>query len=323
MDDGHYIPTYAPSLVTPKRSGGTGEPLNSRNNGAGACNYCHDDDGQTTPVILINEDLHHDTGFYGQGKCDWCHDFGLPFAEQIRVCEGCHGPESLHNIQADSGSDGVVIGGEDAGYGHVGRDAGAGDSDCWGCHGFGVASAAPYSGPITPTIDSVGPTVLVAKTLDLFTITGSGFTNTAGATEYTSIVRLTDSDGNTLNLTPATISEGELTFILWLPISYAGNYDIQVVKEGNASNAVGFTVKPPVVISDTMCDACEGVVTIDGSGFGDAPPEGTEDYINVMMDAGVELEIISWTDTQIKVSGACDAESITVNALFGTATLQQ
>ena len=45
-------------------------------------------------------------------------------------CEKCHGPESLHNIQADSpnannlGS--VVVGGEDAGYGHVGRDAGPG-----------------------------------------------------------------------------------------------------------------------------------------------------------------------------------------------------
>jgi hypothetical protein len=34
----------------------------------------------------------------------------------------------------------VVVGGEDAGYGHVGRDAGVGDSDCWGCHGFAMPS---------------------------------------------------------------------------------------------------------------------------------------------------------------------------------------
>jgi hypothetical protein len=41
----------------------------------------------------------------------------------IRVCEGCHGPDSLHNIQADSPktpTGTLVVGGEDAGYGHVG-----------------------------------------------------------------------------------------------------------------------------------------------------------------------------------------------------------
>jgi hypothetical protein len=40
--DGHIVPTYQPSLVTPTRSQGDGLPLNSRGNGAGACNYCHD-----------------------------------------------------------------------------------------------------------------------------------------------------------------------------------------------------------------------------------------------------------------------------------------
>jgi hypothetical protein len=70
MDDGHYIPTYAPSLVTPTRSLGDGLPLNSHGSGAGACNYCHDDDGLLMPVILTNMDLHHLASFNNFGsKC--------------------------------------------------------------------------------------------------------------------------------------------------------------------------------------------------------------------------------------------------------------
>ncbi len=45
VNDGHYIPTYQPSEVTPSSSCGDGLPLNSRGKGAGACDYCHDDDG--------------------------------------------------------------------------------------------------------------------------------------------------------------------------------------------------------------------------------------------------------------------------------------
>ena len=93
FNDGHYIPTYAPSLVTPRLSDGDGLPLNSRGNGAGACDYCHDDDGLPTPVILANNDLHHNTGL---ANCGWCHDLAPPLEERIRRCEQCHGPDSLH-----------------------------------------------------------------------------------------------------------------------------------------------------------------------------------------------------------------------------------
>jgi hypothetical protein len=131
---GHYIPTYDPSLVTPRASGGDGLPANSRGTLAGGCDYCHNDDGQTSPTILTNTDLHHNTGFGDVfNACFWCH--GFPVDNQIRTCGGCHGPDTLHNIQADSSNTAnlgsIVIGGEDAGYGHVGSE-----SDCWGCHGF-------------------------------------------------------------------------------------------------------------------------------------------------------------------------------------------
>lgn len=143
MGDGHSIPSYATSLVTPFPSGGTGLPLNSRGNGAGACNYCHDN-GLLPSPIRNNRDLHHGTGL---SNCSWCHDFSLPKDEQIRVCEGCHGPDSLHNIQADSPNAAnlgmIVVGSEDAGYGHIGKDVPPDDSDCWGCHGFPTMAPAP------------------------------------------------------------------------------------------------------------------------------------------------------------------------------------
>ena len=98
MDDGHYIPSYAPSLVTPDTGDeGTGEPLNSRDTNAGGCAYCHDDDGLPTPVILTHRGTHHYVRDSGSFPCSWCHDFGLPDEEQIRVCEGCHGPAGKGN----------------------------------------------------------------------------------------------------------------------------------------------------------------------------------------------------------------------------------
>jgi hypothetical protein len=142
MDDGHYIPSYAPSLVTPKSRDGEGEVAyeNSRGNATGGCNYCHDNDGQAEPTILTNFDLHHGINLVDFGnRCDWCHDDS--FSSNIRKCEGCHGPESLHSIQADTNGDNVITpGGELAGYGHVGTASGPG-GDCWGCHGFVIRQA--------------------------------------------------------------------------------------------------------------------------------------------------------------------------------------
>ncbi len=59
--------------------------------------------------------------------------------------------------------------------------------------------------------------------------------------------------------------------------------------------------------------------TITGTGFGDAPPAGAEDYLNVQINGGV-ADIISWNDTEIVASatgyGASDVgDMITVNAL--------
>ncbi|MFV1964643.1 MAG: cytochrome c3 family protein [Pirellulaceae bacterium] len=319
MGDGHYIPTYAPSLVTPTRSVGDGLPLNGRGNGAGACNYCHDDDGLATPVILENHDLHHGTLFNNFGaKCGWCHDFGLPFEEQIRVCENCHGPDSLHNIQADSPNTNnpgtLVVGGEDAGYGHVGRDAGPGDSDCWGCHGFAPASA-PGSGPIIPTIRSADVTVVDAGTATDMVLTGTGFTNIAGNVQFDCNVVLTAADGSSVTLTPALLLENILS--LTIPADLApGNYDLKAVKAEFFSNPAVISVIPAVSITEATGG---GTVTITGKGFGGYAVGSGTTVTGTIGIGTVEATIVSWSDTTIVADFSSSPSEVTVNSVFGTA----
>ncbi len=197
MEDGHFISEEPPSDTTPKRSGGTGLPLNSEGNGAGACDYCHSTgpgnespglDTATGIIVFSNKQTHHLTFWGGMGGagsfCFWCHDFNLPLEEQIRVCENCHGRDVLHNIQVDSDGNGIINPGvELPGYGHIGNP-----DDCWGCHGFSFmsSSAPPEFGPIIPQIISANKSVITAGSATVITITGSAFKNSGGETEYTS-----------------------------------------------------------------------------------------------------------------------------------------
>ncbi len=333
MDDGHYIPTYAPSLVTPLRKDGEGEPDNSREKGAGACDYCHDNDGLTEPIILTNMELHHETGFIDDSNtCAWCHDFGVPREEQTRVCEGCHGPDSLHNIQADSPNPNnigtLVVGGEDAGYGHVGRDAGPGDSDCWGCHGFATGSAsAPGTGPITPSLSESTRDVIIEGNSTKIIVRGSSLTNTTGDTEFVSTFTLTSQDGSVTVITAKKIKNSSATLII-PGTTPAGNYKLRAAKGSGyiwtSSNPLPISIiEPIVIVAQTVkasCGECSGELTIFGFGFGDKPPAGTEGYINVMQN-NVPLNITAWEDWFIKATGAaCDGSEITVNGLFGSAT---
>jgi hypothetical protein len=326
------IPVYAPSLVTPSPSGGDGLPLNSRNNGAGACDYCHDEDVAGAPVdIYQNSDTHHNTGVFKNevgvvngNTCFWCHNVLPPTndAVDIRVCEGCHGYESLHNIAIDSdtgclfGDPGceVVIGGETAGYSHVGND-----SDCWGCHGFLQASA-PGAGPATPFIGGTDVLSLTTGTDRAVTLTGSALTNLVGTFQWTSDVTMTGADGSSVTLTPESLTSNQLA--VTIPATTApGNYTLRAVKGANAeSNPVVIAVLPEVTITDSTCNRKKGLLTITGSGFGDKPA-GTDAYINVEIN-GRSVDITSWSDTLItaSISGCANNADITVNALMGSAT---
>jgi hypothetical protein len=337
IGDGHAIPTYAPSLVTPVPSGGIGEPENSLGTGAGGCNYCHDagDDNSTGDVIAVvnNLDAHHNTGVFlsptgvvNQDACLWCHPIT---GNAMRTCEGCHGYESLHNIQVDSDTGcvydpsnpaacNIVVGGEAAGYGHVGRDNGAGDSDCWGCHGNYIPGAvAAGSGPVVPYISSVDVTDVTGGIDTPITLKGTAFTNMIFDFQWVSDVQLTAADGSSVILTPDSISENSLTVTIpgTTPV---GKHSVQAVKGDLAkSNPVAITVKPDVKITGIECTDTTLVIT--GTGFGDTPPDGAEVYLNAKV-GGMTAEIISWTDTEIVAAVPFCSDAVTVNALFGSPT---
>jgi hypothetical protein len=330
FDDGHYLPAYAPSLVTPRRSAGEALPLNSRDNGAGACNYCHDEDDPNTPVIRDNHDLHHGVKFDGfTNKCLWCHEAKPPAAYTVRTataaaCENCHGPNSLHNIQADSPAPGnigtIVVGGEVAGYGHVGRDAGPGNSDCWGCHGFKTAALAPGSGPLVPTVNGADRVVLTAGASAPVVVKGSSFINTVGVTTYEAKARLTAADGSSVTLQPDVIAnEGTLT--VTIPGSTPpGNYRLNALKNNYASNPVVISVIPRVEITKAAAMPSTKTVTITGGGFaGYAPGSRTSVIGTTSNGKNVKGTVVSWKDGKIVVKFSTLPNKVTVSSIYGSA----
>jgi hypothetical protein len=93
------------------------------------------------------------------------------------------------------------------------------------------------------------------------------------------------------------------------------------------SNPVVICIKPCVAIAG-VTDNGNNTITIAGSGFGDAPPAGAEDYLNVTVN-GQAVDLLSWTDTLIIAAlpaygAAAEEDTVTVNALFcnDTATFQ-
>jgi hypothetical protein len=317
-----------------------GNPPNSRGFGAGSCSYCHDTDGildangDPAGVIWDNHTNHHEIGLSSQvsdgaggtkSKCNVCHEratagqqSGPNFDFAIRHCESCHGPDSLHNIQADSPNPAnigtLVIGGEDAGYGHVGRDAGPGNSDCWGCHGFAAATA-PRSGPIVPTLYNSGLSILNSGTDTSLVLSGAGFTNQAGDLLFESDVLVTADDGSTVTLNPDALSQDLLTVTIQGTMA-PGNYSLQAVKGDSNSNPVVISIVPEVVIVDAAADG--KTVTINGRGFS-GYAAGSITSVTAT-DSGVKGAIVSWSDTTIVAEFQSRPTEVTVTSVFGTAT---
>jgi hypothetical protein len=272
-------------------------------------------------------DTHHNVGFGTDAtKCSWCHDFSLPFNVQIRVCENCHGRDSLHNIQLDSDNDSIIEPGVEApGFGHIGDP-----DDCWGCHGYSLPSSAATfmsasaaNGPVVPYINTVNPTILFTGTNTLITVTGTAFTNKSKGTLLFSNIAITAENGTESVFIPDTITES--TIEVTIPSAFLpGSYTLRALKVDKYSNPKVLTIKPSVIITDASirqsCGSCTGELTINGSGFGPSPPPGTESFYHVKQD-GVILPSTTWTDTLIKSTGAaCDGKSITITGFYGSAT---
>jgi hypothetical protein len=331
-----------------------GLPLNNRDFGAGSCSYCHDDDGAldingdpAPELVLNNHDTHHNIGLPDQvsdgaggkwRKCNVCHDFinrggsyedasGPAFDLHIRICEECHSVKSLHSIQADSpktpGT--IVVGGEIAGYGHVGRDGGPGDSDCWGCHGFeATASSAADTGPLIPTLYGSDVASTSAGKSTIVLLSGAAFTNTAGGKTYASNVQLTDRNGASVTLIPDIVMDEGTMAVTIPPSTRPGNYKLQAAKGDLTSNPTIVSVVPKVTIASARGT---GLVTITGSGVGGYAKGSGTMVTGTVSDARsgrsrvMQATIVSWSDTRIVVSFARDMpRTLRVRSVFGEAT---
>jgi hypothetical protein len=328
--DGHYIPDYSPSMMTPSPGLGAGV------NGMGGCEFCHvaGTDDATGIDVFDNSETHHSTGI-GWGiipgsepDCLLCHDMHSP--APIRRCEDCHGIKSLHNIQADSNGDGEINPGEEAPwYGHIGNDI-----DCNGCHANYPAAASTLDiTSIIPNISGLSQSTVTAGAETSITVTGSAFINDV----YSSVVSLTAPDGTETTLTPTEISG--ISMVVTIPADLGrGNYALRAVKafddnSSQVSNRVNISLVPKLVI--TSVDRVGGTATITGSGFCDyvkATDSGTGVFMTTTKTIGKGRKttnvtttnpcpIKSWNDTEIVVECGTSSGTIEVDSVYGSASV--
>jgi hypothetical protein len=341
--DGHYIPTYAPSIVTPwpsAKSNGDDSIVSSANTSPGNCNFCHntadglpgapDSSLEDSPVGTIpvyqNMETHHGTGLAetDSTRCTWCHDATAGPGYAIRQCEACHGVTSLHNITADGDGDGNVMPGQEpSGYSHTGSS-----DDCWGCHGSnGTAlSMAPGSGPGIPTLHSIDNAAVKAGVSSTIALSGNNFTNhvlNPATGNYDILlnadVRLTDVDGNATDYVPVSVTEDSIE--VEIPDTVApGSYKVSATKGPKSSNPMYLTVTPGVTINKAYCSKSKDVLHVKGSGFGDylrASNSGTNVEVNGEMG-----RVFKWTDTRImaRIDSCRNTTDVTVNSIYDSAS---
>ena len=307
-DDGHFIPEYDPSLVTPD----TSFKVENETTGKkwGGCEACHE--ANTTwvpgPPIMDNYETHHNLGSVST-NCSICHFDGA--ALDIRTCEDCHGVNSLHNIQYDYDNTTGMLG-----YGHLGDNW-----DCMGCHAWYEYEAAPQTGPIIPDIDEVNPASLVAGDETVVTIIGTNFVNAMGDITYTSDV-VVDNGIEAITLTPDSITASEI--VATIPALGEGIYGLQVDKSGVKSKLASLVVTPEVKIESATINGDN--VDIIGTGFNGYDPSYDEwlgvtvEHVTGKKTSILESTIVSWTDTAITVNcpDARLRDRVTVNALYGS-----
>ncbi len=312
-NDGHYIPTYPPSNITPD----TKFKIVNQTSGRkwGGCESCHEANLAASPIIASNNNTHHRlgnlSGFRNQDntKCSACHDIhgATNGPDFIRYCERCHGPNSLHNIQYD-----IVNTSSLPGYGHLGPN------DCQGCHAWYVAGGlAPGSDIIVPTINSLSTNNVLEGSAQMLTIYGDSFVTTVDGVTRSSVVVVTGGASD-ITITPTSISSNQI--VATLPPLSKGLYGIHLHKDGNVeSNTRPLVSGPNVIINSAR--KVSTTITIAGSGFGTYDPV-YKNFVNVTIKKGTStrsVTITSWSDTSITVtsSNARTGDTATVNSVYG------
>ncbi len=342
-NDGHYVPAYATSLVTPYADNKVYNATSGRY--WGGCIACHQNRSDVTPAILNNHDTHHgailgSTGTSGNA-CNWCHVINVTSGGVARViagsgqggplnnpsltypygrilelrnssvdalngtgCEKCHSVMSIHNIQWDYANTNGL-----AGYGHIGTNW-----DCNGCHAFWDAGAAiPLAGPINPDMFSITPNKLTPGVETQVTITGINLVQEP----FTTAVSV---DG--VALIPTSITDTQIT--LTIPALGTGVHEIQLVKGDAASKLSTLVVVSPVEVGSAKLS--QGKILVAGTGFGPQPDPVFNDLGVFIADSGKKgqtntfrANIISWSNTEIVISGsgASGGNLLTVKSLNG------
>jgi hypothetical protein len=320
-DDDHYVPTYAKSIVTPEPNCKVFAADGSC--AAGGCRTCHVASSAVTPATWNNDSTHHGTGL-GQGpfgsppspctppdpaanppeQCGWCHSIsGSPPtpAIDIRTCETCHGPTSLHAIEYQYDTNKGT-----AGYGHIGADF-----DCWGCHGFydKYDSLPPSLGPTIPTIGTSQPSAVASGASTALVVAGQSFINHVTMPDgtvktYSPVVVLSKLDsaynevGSKIVLTPNTSTDSGIQ--VTLPPLTVGVFSVRVYKDHlgekeKMSDMAILTVKTGLSIT-SACLIDSTTVKVTGAGFGPQPVgfAGYGLFVN-----GSACVVSSWSDTEI------------------------
>lgn len=308
--DGHYVPTYAPSLVTPEPHYKVFNATSGRY--WGGCWACHQNTTANVPELLNQYQTHHGAingnrttnqttdprydyqtaGTPGRA-CNWCHtvnvstgrpvgypdELNMEFRNALSAtdpvngtgCENCHDVGTLHNIQV-----GYVSGGNGpAGRGHINNNW-----DCNGCHAFWDAGdVSGFEGAMIPNVESTSPAkISTADTATTMTITGTDFLSGASAGTYTAVVSI---DGTT-TLTPTSVSDTEI--VVTVPQLAEGVHTVKVVKQGDPagdkiSRLSSLVVAEPLdAVSATKVKVGTGKnaqtqITITGTGFGPQPDD--------------------------------------------------
>lgn len=320
-DDGHYIPSYSPSSMTPDTKFKVANQTSGKK--WGGCESCHEQYLTATPFIADNNKTHHRlgnlSGFKSQDntRCEMCHDthnatYG---SDSIRYCERCHSYNSLHNIQWDIANTTSL-----GGYGHLGPN------DCQGCHASYVAGGlAPGSDIIVPTIYSLSTNNVLEGDAKMLTIYGDNFVTTVDGVTRTSVV-IVMVIGRVSNITilPDNITHNQI--IVTLPPLSKGLYGIYVHKDGNMESNTEPLVSAPKVIINSARKVDSTIVMINGSGFGTYDPI-YNDFVNVTInieDTYRSLQATNWSDTSIIVDSpnASIGDIAMVNSVYGTNSSQ-
>ena len=317
-DDGHVIPTYEISMVTPDTK--YKEINTSTGKKWGGCESCHEQNTTVSPMIYNNNKTHHRLGSLSgfnppnSSKCVTCHDThsGQFGSDSIRYCERCHSYDSLHNIQYD-----YINTKNSMGYGHIGENW-----DCNGCHAWYEAGGmAPGTGIIIPTIAGFSPTEMLEGSSTVLTISGKDLMTTINNVTFSSVVIITDGI-NPITLVPSTITTDQMVVIV--PALNKGVYGIYALKNGTVvSNRLAITVAPKVTISSAKKSS--NAVKITGSGFGTYDPT-YKSMVNVTVKSkgGTlrSVNISSWSDTSINVvsNDTVSGDTAIVNSIYGTSS---